>query len=73
MVVAAGVESSGKTRLIWEAQLSQGERKFDFLSKTTQSVHDKGSRPNDHLEGFSSAGRASALQAEGQRFDPLTP
>ncbi len=27
----------------------------------------------NNLRGFSSAGRASALQAEGQRFDPVNP
>ena len=30
-------------------------------------------RRHANLWGFSSAGRASALQAEGQRFEPVNP
>ncbi len=32
-----------------------------------------GRRHANLLWGFSSAGRASALQAEGQRFEPVNP
>ena len=63
---------SKKSEIFFKKRLTN-EKRSDIINIVVRDKTAKQNRKNGDLWGFSSAGRASALQAEGHRFEPCSP
>ena len=61
-----------KSEIFFKKRLTN-EKRSDIINIVVRDKTAKQNRKNGDLWGFSSAGRASALQAEGHRFEPCSP